>query len=311
MKKKYHILFLLLTGSIVLAQPVLTAADFSNFSMTGHSLTDFTGITPGNAGANQTWDFSGISTASSTSSYLMTVPFNTAPGFLNFPLANHCQKQLSIGSTIWFYFFSKLTSSGLEYLGATNEQGIVAFQFSNTSYIPLPLSYTDTYTDTYQITTQTNPVIINHSYDAFGTLITPYGTFTNIGRQKAVYTTDNYTYYQWFQTNPLNTLFEIRIDNTTNLVTSATIYDAVLAVNSYKSNDTISVFPNPTRDMVNIQPLNHVSIDKIIITDLAGKIVLEQTQNSTQVNVEPLASGLYIIEVVSGEEVFVSKFMKI
>ena len=310
MKQIYLLLFLLLTGSTVLAQPVLTAADFSNFSMTGHSLTDLTGITPGNAGANQTWDFSGISTASSTSSYLMTVPFNTAPGFLNFPLANHCQKQLSTGSTFWFYMFAKLTSSGLEYLGATTEQGIVAFQFSNTSYIPLPLSYTDTYTDTYQITTQTNPVLINHSYDAFGTLVTPYGTFTNVGRQKAVYTTDNYTYYQWFQTNPIHTLFEIRVDNTTNLVTSATIYDPVLAVNSYKSTATISVFPNPTRDIVNIQPPNNVSIDKITITDLAGKIVLTQTTNTNQVDVAHLANGMYIIEAVSGEGKFTSKFIK-
>ena len=75
-------------------------------------------------------------------------------------------------------------------------------------------------------------------------------------------------------------------------------------------NQGLTLYPNPTNGLLQLHTPNNTSFNKIIITDNTGKTVLEQTQNTTQFDVEKLASGLYIIKAFSGEEVFVNKFVK-
>jgi hypothetical protein len=74
--------------------------------------------------------------------------------------------------------------------------------------------------------------------------------------------------------------------------------------------NSIVVYPNPAKNQINLQFPNQVVVDKVRITDLTGKVILEQTTNTTQVNVAKLAAGLYIIQAFSGKEKFQSKFIK-
>jgi uncharacterized delta-60 repeat protein len=74
--------------------------------------------------------------------------------------------------------------------------------------------------------------------------------------------------------------------------------------------EPIVVFPNPARTLLTVQNKNQTPFEKIVITDLTGKIVLTQTTNTNQINVEPLASGMYLLEATSGEEQLVNKFVK-
>jgi uncharacterized delta-60 repeat protein len=74
--------------------------------------------------------------------------------------------------------------------------------------------------------------------------------------------------------------------------------------------EAIMVYPNPATTLLNVQNNHQTPFEKIVITDLTGKIVLTQTTNSNQINVEPLASGMYLLEATSGEEQLVSKFVK-
>ena len=74
--------------------------------------------------------------------------------------------------------------------------------------------------------------------------------------------------------------------------------------------EAIVVFPNPAKTMLTVQNNHQTPFEKIVITDLMGKIVLIQTTNTNQINVEPLASGMYILEATTGEEKLVSKFVK-
>jgi len=76
------------------------------------------------------------------------------------------------------------------------------------------------------------------------------------------------------------------------------------------SQSKLNLYPNPTSSTLTFLNPNNISIDKIIITDLTCKIVIEQTQNNNQVNVEKLSAGMYIIQAFSGEEKFQSKFIK-
>lgn len=72
----------------------------------------------------------------------------------------------------------------------------------------------------------------------------------------------------------------------------------------------IKIYPNPVTTVLTLQLENGCIIDKISITDLSGKIIGTQTQNANTINVENLAQGVYIIEAYSGEDKFVSKFVK-
>lgn len=73
---------------------------------------------------------------------------------------------------------------------------------------------------------------------------------------------------------------------------------------------TITLFPNPTTSIVNLDVSNDVTIDKVVIVDVSGKIVLQQNENAEQINVEKLTGGVYILEAYSGKDKFTSKFVK-
>lgn len=85
--------------------------------------------------------------------------------------------------------------------------------------------------------------------------------------------------------------------------------NATLGKSSF-SNEKINTSPNPTASILNLNFSNDVTIDKIMVIDMSGKTVLQQNQNFTQINVEKLAKGLYIIEVHSQNGKFSSKFVK-
>ena len=72
----------------------------------------------------------------------------------------------------------------------------------------------------------------------------------------------------------------------------------------------IVVFPNPVTSVLTIKLEIDCVLDKISVTDLSGKIILTQTQNTTTLNVENLAKGIYFLEAFSGADNYISKFVK-
>lgn len=64
-------------------------------------------------------------------------------------------------------------------------------------------------------------------------------------------------------------------------------------------SNSFSIYPNPLKEIINIQNSSNQIIDKIIITDVLGKTVMEQKGNSTQVNVEHLQQGIYLLQIFS------------
>jgi hypothetical protein len=76
------------------------------------------------------------------------------------------------------------------------------------------------------------------------------------------------------------------------------------------NENKISIFPNPTKNILNINLNNNLSIQKTIVTDMVGKILINQSSNSNQINTENLLAGTYLIQVFSGENKYHSKFIK-
>ncbi|PWA04723.1 T9SS type A sorting domain-containing protein [Flavobacterium psychrotolerans] len=71
-----------------------------------------------------------------------------------------------------------------------------------------------------------------------------------------------------------------------------------------------TIAPNPVKSVLNFQFPNETAIDRVIINDLTGKTVLQQTQNANYINVQSLAKGIYILQAFSGNETYQSKFVK-
>lgn len=76
------------------------------------------------------------------------------------------------------------------------------------------------------------------------------------------------------------------------------------------ANDKITLFPNPAKNFLTIQNESNTVIDKVIVTDISGKTVMQQNQNTTQVNVQNLAKGMYLLQAISGDKKQQTKFLK-
>ncbi len=82
-----------------------------------------------------------------------------------------------------------------------------------------------------------------------------------------------------------------------------------LATESFLVNN-IAIYPNPATTTITIEAGNNTIVDKVIITDVMGKIILQETQNTKTIAIENLAQGMYILNAYSGEQKMVSKFIK-
>lgn len=316
MKKNYTIFLILLIFSMSLsAQPVLNDTDFTSFyKYDGYYANNVVGLSPGSAGANQTWDFSGLSVPHSAGTYSV-VPVALTPYAGDFPTANIC----FISPTVYFddpyyYIYYKTSPTSFEAVGLADSTGSELFIDSGISFI-FPYIYNTIINDTYQIYVGDDSSF-SSTYDGYGTLITPFGTYSNVIRQKSVETLGAITYtdYSWFSTNPFKSIMEIYFTNDINgnSTNGVQIFSnfAPLSLTAFNKENSIKVYPNPTTSILNLHFSNAVTLDKLVIIDISGKTVMQQTKNITQINVEKLPAGVYILESYSGKDKFQSKFVK-
>ncbi len=78
-----------------------------------------------------------------------------------------------------------------------------------------------------------------------------------------------------------------------NIIVSATNVDPFLAVSDVAKKSSVSVYPNPATEVINIK--SDKKITEVSIYDAAGKIV--KTTAETSINVENLAKGAYIVSI--------------
>ncbi|MBU3682260.1 MAG: T9SS type A sorting domain-containing protein [Flavobacterium sp.] len=83
-----------------------------------------------------------------------------------------------------------------------------------------------------------------------------------------------------------------------------------LSNNSFDSNFSLQLIPNPTNDFVTLELTDENHFIKIY--DQTGKCMLEQnsTTGKTQINLTTLTSGLYFIVVSGGKKTYTGKVIK-
>jgi Secretion system C-terminal sorting domain len=87
-------------------------------------------------------------------------------------------------------------------------------------------------------------------------------------------------------------------------------YLATLSNNNFSINNdkSIKIFPNPSSTIFKI--VSDTKVNKITLFDALGKEILIQSQNNSEVNVEKLSKGIYLIEIISENEKIYRKFIK-
>lgn len=130
-------------------------------------------------------------------------------------------------------------------------------------------------------------------------------TFTQRTATFTPATTGTY-YFRFKNSSPANAsgTHAIIIDNFT--VTQ------VLGINEFNDN-SISVYPNPAKDILNISNSNQSFINAIEVTDINGRLVKSQkfsNVNDIQVNISDLSKGVYMLKAVSDKGAVIKKIVK-
>jgi hypothetical protein len=73
-------------------------------------------------------------------------------------------------------------------------------------------------------------------------------------------------------------------------------------------NSRLRLFPNPSRDVINIGDLDAETCKEIMIFDMTGRLMKHFT-NELSLDVNDLPTGLYMMRVVSDSKVYTEKFM--
>jgi alpha-tubulin suppressor-like RCC1 family protein len=74
--------------------------------------------------------------------------------------------------------------------------------------------------------------------------------------------------------------------------------------------DFIKIFPNPTNSFIIIQNPEKRIINYVIITDLNGRKVKEQSQDTNKIDVHYLNSGIYLLQINAEGKNSIHKFIK-
>lgn len=322
MTHKYLSILFLLPIHLSFGQPVLTQPNTG--PVIGESFVlnrfDWDGDSQG-TGVNQTWDYSGIVTTSTTATSIVNP--NTMPSSSSFPAAN---TGINYASTQYEYNLINATNWSREGFYA----GGVAIPYQNSELlITYPFEYTDTYVDPFSSTfvsggTWYREGDVTVTADAYGSLILPSGTVPDVLRVK-VYEDYGDTYggselYHYYTTIYMfyRPGYHFPILSLTNYIQGATtvnygnyIDDATLSIKPETSVASINLYPSPAHHQVSLDLGKYAAeFERIEIYDLSGKLVYLNQNLPQTIDVSDLLTGVYVVHIYLNEEKIVRKFVK-
>jgi len=104
------------------------------------------------------------------------------------------------------------------------------------------------------------------------------------------------------------TLFGFPLSGATgNWVNSS---NTVLAINKTKKEFGFSLFPNPTRNIINLNYANTIKVKKLQLFNSIGSLVKEFDNNKKELNISKLSSGFYFLKIDSNKGIVNYKIIK-
>ncbi|OJW83395.1 MAG: hypothetical protein BGO69_00440 [Bacteroidetes bacterium 46-16] len=296
--KKAITLSALLSMAVVktFAQPAIN--DTSNIAPVGmgDSISVLTSaVSPGPAGANQTWDFSAL--VPQGGGYAQYVDPASTPYAASYPAATRAVK-IDIPAVGTIYEYDIVSATKWEML-AGNVTASTADDYSANpkTMIPIPFHYGDNVTDTFY-KNAVGPYTVTMSYDGYGTLVTPFATYTNVVRMKRSFGGNDY-YYDWYTTSPYLEIV-VSYDNNTSKYTFIGTGTTGIK-NSTANKTTVQVYPDPLTETatVSVNTTQNMNGAKLILTDITGRKLKEMPADKPRFTFsrDGLQAGLYLYSI--------------
>lgn len=288
----------------IYAQPVISSSDITgDFSANCFSIQDST-LIPGMSGENATWDFSSLN-APLVSTLRLVEPSET-PYYNFFPQSNYCYELVHSNGVL--YQYNILTETSLNFLGqaspTTNQ--VFVYNVDPVKIFDLPYIYGSTFTDVFATTNTTGT--FTSTYDSYGTIILPFGTFTNVVRQISNYARLQYT---WYHTNPYYQLARLDIDYGAFGQRRFTMWENTtqLSLPQIENQSSFILYPNPNNG--NFIITSEKQLLQIIITDIMGKEIDNISPNSlsTEITLKNCKTGTYLIKCITENNVLFKKII--
>jgi hypothetical protein len=108
-------------------------------------------------------------------------------------------------------------------------------------------------------------------------------------------------------TNNANIYFDYNFPITTNTYTTTV---AALSAQDFEFDTYFSLYPNPAKDVLNIQTKYDLAVNSIEIYNQLGQVVMAITNYVTKIDVTDLASGTYFVKLNTEKGSANSKFVK-
>ena len=162
--------------------------------------------------------------------------------------------------------------------------------------LKFPFNYLDTFTAFYASTINTGNNF--NTYDGYGTLITPWGTYTNVVRIKTMYTSTIGYAINWYILSPLLSIlsYDSNSNTFTGLSATPTGTEHIVA-----ANESVLIAPNPFEQSATITLSCSLNLTNafVSITDMTGKIVKQIPVNGRETSIQKgeLTSGVYGYQV--------------
>jgi len=322
MKKQLLTVIALALYATAFSQPTLTSVNSNPVVGDIFTIRDANWINQGSSGANQTWNFTSVTTTTVVNTY--TCQTINSANTTTFPNVN-----LEMGSTQNSTMF-KTTANALQYYGMVNGFGVTSYSDPE-DQMRYPFTMGDTYTDIfngYNISGSTN---FTHkgkttvTADGYGTLLLPTGTYSNVLRVHTVQISkdstgsptpyeENYVYdhYQWYSPNYHMCIFGVYtyvIDNSNTIQWANIILPATTNLAEKASGiESMNLYPNPANgDFINMD-LNlekNMSYEVVMMDNLGREILKTEAMsgmegyNFRSINISGMESGLYLLVLKS------------
>ena len=294
-------IYLMISGTALFAQPILvnTMTPFP-VGTVDSVYTAPPVVAPGSGGAGVTWDLSTL--APYLQGYVSVLTPSSTPYFSTFPTTTFCA-ELTVGINN-VYIYERLSSGKWEQL-AENYYGPGTgsdYTPNPESALEFPMAYLDTLIDTFQ-KTGGSPNTVKIKYDGYGTLVTPWVTYTNVVRIYKYWGPGDYD-YNWYTTSP-NLGIVATFDAQNNVYTLIRHDTSTTTGTKIIRATNTTLYPNPFTNTatLKIEGFNTSTNTTLIITDLVGKVVRELhiTGNETTIQRDGLNPGLYFYYVANNE----------
>ncbi len=326
MKKSYlPFLFLLLLSVSAVGQITLTSA--ANTPQIGDSFTYYGALSPtinvSNNGANQTWDFSSLTTIYDTFAY-DDVANSTEPS--SFPNATIVENSAISTEVFYEISSSEISSWAQKYSNDPNDYRVN--YTDKREVLKFPITYNDVFNETYAGTIFGNGTSLNLTgtitinATGYGSLITSYGQVDDVLKIEVV---SNYT-YTGQPTNYVDTI-SLWYNAFTRSFIASTSYgysdgslfissalciaqdDLVTGINAPTSYVPTSLYPNPASDFVQLKNTSNASNIEVAFYGVEGTLIKTEQTQGAQVDISDLKSGIYIVKYLFDDQYFVAKLV--